>query len=461
MEILENLFQGKPLNTEMLVTMIISLYGITIVMFIFKSIPEKIIETFLYHFTTKMFISSMDECYYSLITLFEKTKLVNKTRSIRLLNGTFGSTNHIAKSIGDGNHYFVYKGVLIKVKYKIEDTMFSSDKVHITLIKFGRSHILFDELRNELQALLNVENNTDELTVYSYNLENLRWRSETSIRKRDFTTIFIDDDIKSRLINHLDKFYANEDWYHERGIPYQTGICLYGPPGTGKTSIVKGLASYYNKSLCILRSSELDKLPHALKHLPNESFIIVEDIDTSSIIVERNPEETLEDALYNKVIKSKSNHVADGVEAHPPIQETASEYVENPVSKPNKNKDSKNTSIMGSYTKVLLSDILNAMDGLISIEKRVIIFTTNHIEKLDKALIRPGRIDCLEEINYISYAQFVRFCTIFYKDRITEEEKENITEKYSRLKNIVTIATLQKDFLQGMSLQEMLDTYCE
>ena len=39
------------------------------------------------------------------------------------------------------------------------------------------------------------------------------------------------------------------------------------------------------------------------------------------------------------------------------------------------------------------SGFLNALDGVASGEERVIFLTTNHIERLDPALIRPGRVD--------------------------------------------------------------------
>ena len=43
--------------------------------------------------------------------------------------------------------------------------------------------------------------------------------------------------------------------------------------------------------------------------------------------------------------------------------------------------------------KLTLSYVLNLIDGLHEQNGRVIIMTSNHPEKLDRALIRPGRID--------------------------------------------------------------------
>jgi chaperone BCS1 len=447
MEILENIMQGKQINTDVIVTMIVSLYGVTILMFLFKSIPDKIIKVLMYHFTTSLFISSMDKCYFSLIKLFQSNNIVRRSRSIRLVNGAYGNSNIIDKSIGPGVHYFFYKKIPIKIRYELEKTMYSDEKIHIALTKFGRNHKLFDDLLKDLQALVKIGNDPNKISIYNFNHDGHYWNKETSVLKRDFNTIFIEDDIKDRLFNHLNKFYENEKWYHERGIPYQTGICLYGPAGTGKTSIVKGLASHFNKELCILRSSEMDRLPYALKCLPSDSFIVIEDIDTSSIVMERNPEESLEDNLYK--LSTKGN---DGPRV---VEETAP-----PAGKPSQQKDTGQNKSISEYSKVLFSDVLNAIDGIISIDKRVIIFTTNHLEKLDKALIRPGRIDLIERIDYISFEQFIRFCCIFYKDTLTSDDEEAF-KRYSFLKHHVTVAELQRNFMQGMKFEEMLEIYCK
>ncbi|MBO8589814.1 AAA family ATPase, partial [Staphylococcus aureus] len=61
--------------------------------------------------------------------------------------------------------------------------------------------------------------------------------------------------------------------------------------------------------------------------------------------------------------------------------------------------------------KVTLSGLLNFIDGLWSAcgGERLIIFTTNHVEKLDPALIRRGRMDKHIELSYCSFEGFKVF----------------------------------------------------
>jgi chaperone BCS1 len=64
--------------------------------------------------------------------------------------------------------------------------------------------------------------------------------------------------------------------------------------------------------------------------------------------------------------------------------------------------------------KVSLSAILNIIDGVASQEGRILIMTTNHITRLDKALIRPGRVDKKVELGLADKEMTADiFCLVF------------------------------------------------
>jgi chaperone BCS1 len=142
----------------------------------------------------------------------------------------------------------------------------------------------------------------------------------------------------------------SEDWYTEMGIPYKRSYLLYGPPGTGKSSFAQAIASEIKYSICFVNCS--DKINdfnfnRLLNSAPKKSIILIEDVD--AIFSER-----------------------------------------------------KNTEKMNALT---FSGFLNSIDGVRSQEGRIIIMTTNFKERLDPALLRPGRIDESYEINYASRYQ--------------------------------------------------------
>ena len=59
---------------------------------------------------------------------------------------------------------------------------------------------------------------------------------------------------------------------------------------------------------------------------------------------------------------------------------------------------------------------MNSIDGVRSQEGRIVIMTTNYKEKLDPALMRPGRIDELYEISFATKYQIEKMCLRFYKN---------------------------------------------
>lgn len=69
------------------------------------------------------------------------------------------------------------------------------------------------------------------------------------------------------------------------GIPYRRGYLLHGPPGSGKSSFIQALAGSLGYNICVLNISERgltdDRLNHLLAHVPERSFVLLEDIDAA------------------------------------------------------------------------------------------------------------------------------------------------------------------------------------
>ena len=74
---------------------------------------------------------------------------------------------------------------------------------------------------------------------------------------RDISTLFYSHNERELICNHIDKFLSNEKFYNDRQILYKTGILLYGCPGTGKSSLVKAIATKYNRSVININTSKL------------------------------------------------------------------------------------------------------------------------------------------------------------------------------------------------------------
>lgn len=72
---------------------------------------------------------------------------------------------------------------------------------------------------------------------------------------------------------------------------------------------------------------------------------------------------------------------------------------------------------------VTFSGLLNALDGVASAEGRIVFMTTNHIELLDRALIRPGRVDLREYVGDATPSQVHKMFMRFYEGQDTMADK--------------------------------------
>ena len=77
------------------------------------------------------------------------------------------------------------------------------------------------------------------------------------------------------------------------------------------------------------------------------------------------------------------------------------------------------------------SGFLNALDGVASGEERIIFMTTNHVENLDPALIRPGRVDLMEQIDDASPEQARRLFERFFGDSDSTDLPDSEVTKLS------------------------------
>ena len=68
-------------------------------------------------------------------------------------------------------------------------------------------------------------------------------------------------------------------------------------------------------------------------------------------------------------------------------------------------------------SRLTFSGLLNTLDGVASSEERLVFMTTNYLERLDPALLRPGRVDLARELGAASFSQARRLFVGFYGSR--------------------------------------------
>ncbi|CAN0924401.1 AAA-ATPase ASD, mitochondrial [Linum grandiflorum] len=224
-----------------------------------------------------------------------------------------------------------------------------------------------------------------------YDYKSTKWSHVQFEHPANFDTLAMASDKKEAIKKDLIKFSKAKDYYRKIGKPWKRGYLLYGPPGTGKSTMIAAMANLldydiYDLELTTVKdNSELRKL---LIETTGKSIIIIEDIDCSL-------------NLTGQRRKKKSYSISSSDESSSSSDE---DEKKDDISK--KKDEEEKKSKKGS--KVTLSGLLNFIDGIWSGcgGERVIIFTTNFVDKLDPALIRRGRMDKHIEMGYCCFEAF-------------------------------------------------------
>ncbi|KAF9016332.1 P-loop containing nucleoside triphosphate hydrolase protein [Hymenopellis radicata] len=266
--------------------------------------------------------------------------------------------------------------------------------LHISIL--ARHHsILLGLLQEARKAYIDAQEHS--VTVFASDSSN-NWRTVSNRAKRSLDSIILDPGMKELLLEDAQDFLKSKDWYCERGIPFRRGYLLHGVPGAGKTSIIHSLAGELNLDIYIislsragLDDSSLDEL---INELPERCIALMEDID-AAFTRTLNRDEDDGDSEDGKEKKKSSN-------PPPPVT-----------------------------SRVSLSGLLNALDGIGAQEGRILFATTNKYTSLDAALCRPGRMDIHVEFKLSSKYQTRELFKRFYIPKKVDDDDDQDDEQDS------------------------------
>jgi hypothetical protein len=339
----------------------------------------------------------------------------------------------------DSNDDNKVRSVRIKSE-KIEITLYSyisslkTIETFIDTIKDKYIESIKDFRKNQLFYYIQTEGDTTDKSVYSCFKET---RFESS---RTFDNLFFPE--KKKIMDKIDFFLHNRDWYYKMGIPYTLGIGLHGLPGTGKTSFIKALANHLKRNLVSL-SFKLIKTRKQLQDFYFETrynynnqendigfdkkIILFEDLDCAGdIFLDRN--------LKKKPLEEKKTREQEKTELD------TRDILSNIANSLEKNE----LLVAGPILKcneepITLDDILNLWDGLHETPGRIIAISSNHYDTLDPALTRPGRIDITLEMKLVNRETFKEMYLHFFDLCIEESDLNSFPENVYSPAEIVNI----------------------
>lgn len=330
---------------------LLSLVGGSVVALV-KSVPSRLMGWVMRRVSLTVEILSSDQLFQLTTDWLATTNYCRKAR--RLNAQTKDST--ILLSPSTGTHWIWHHKRLVGLKRSREAAVGSTASINpqkpetYVLTVFGRNPVRVTNLLAEIKAMATKPKGN--ISVWACGT--WEWNRIQSSTQRPVVSVVLPAGQMEAILADLASFTQQREWYQAAGIPYHRGYLLYGLPGTGKSSLVMALAGHLGKDVYLVNLAGQNVTDQTLAsnfaRIPAGSIILLEDIDCAL---------------------------------------------------PSRQGDS-------TKTGVSMGALLNCLDGSGAREDMLVFMTTNHVELLDEALIRPGRIDVEVEFGYATQEQALR-----------------------------------------------------
>lgn len=313
---------------------------------------------------------------------------VQKNTTIEKTKNNPSVTQKIPKSRSStfkfGEYEIAYKFTTELITIYADREYKRENKIITLTAELGEEVNIFEEFTKTAIKQYNKHIKTQEWEQCIYrNNDSGTWTQKSKTSSRRLDTVILKDRQMDDILDDVNDFVQKEEWYISRDIPYTRRFMFWGVPGTGKSSCIKALACYLKRHIhyLILSSVKSDSKLFSLLEKVNfeETILVIEDIDCASSVVNVR-KECVDNAKDEDGEKKKDEN------------------------------DKKST--------LTLSGLLNALDGgVIENYGQIMIVTTNHPEKLDPALVRPGRIDRRFEFSDCNEYQLERMFFNFFNEK--------------------------------------------
>lgn len=336
-----------------------------------KALPGQLWKLLLWRFTVEVRLLNNDAAFFRAEEWLASLDYAQHARRLRATTRYEEDGREQVCSPGEGKHWLWHSGRLLIVErgeYSGKGGGWNAPTEQISIRSVGPDPTFLHGLLAEIQDVRGAQRSkTVDVFLYrSY------WRLACRKPKRALDSVILPPEQLARIVGDIDRFLGARDWYTKRGVPYRRGYLLEGPPGCGKTSLVMALAGHFRRPVYALNLGSLpndDALIEAVTSVPEHAILLIEDIDATEASATRTTAEP--GVIGEKKEEAKA---------------------------------------------LTLSGLLNAIDGVFSRDGRILVMTTNHPEKIDPALLRPGRADVREHLGHLQRREVLAMCRQFVED---------------------------------------------
>lgn len=347
-----------------------------------RAVPERLWTWILGQTTMVITVKDEDAAFVWIKEWFLEQKFLKRVRRVDL--DTTLRNERLAMIPAPGKHWFWHHGRPFEVWFSRTENTRELTGRRIESLTFrtpGRRRELLEAFVDEV-VKCHVRRQGVQSYLYTYNDG---WDYVEGYRPRSLESVILELGQKEHLLQDLTRFRRSRQRYQRLGIPYHRGYLFYGPPGTGKTSLVSALAAGLGLSIYSVNLADFNdrSLMSAVDQVPQNSVLLFEDID----------------CMRGNEARAR----AQAQTPRPGLAESAA-------------KDTNNG--------VTLSGLLNILDGFHAPNGVLFAMTTNHIEKLDVALLRPGRIDYKLYLGNATDLQKLELYRRFFPDSSESQAQE-------------------------------------
>ena len=381
-EILKNMLAGRnEFASGGLLLMIIG--GLSVWL---RAVPERLWHWIVRQTTMVITVKDDDAAFAWVKEWFLEQKFLRRIRHVDL--DTTLHNERISMIPAPGKHWFWYCGRPFEVWFSRTENAREGTGRRVESFTFrtlGRNRPLVQSFVDDVMQC-HINRQGVQSYLYSYNDG---WDYLPGYSPRVLESVILEPGEKEHLLQDIAQFRRSKQRYAQLGVPYHRGYLFYGPPGTGKTSLASAVAAHFGLSIYTVNLPDFTdrSLMSAVNQVPRNSVLLFEDIDCM-----------------------RSGQTRAGAD---------SGGGQDRVAASEGRKDNASTQ-----SGITLSGLLNVLDGFHAPSGVLFVMTTNHVEKLDQALLRPGRIDYKLYLGKASDHQKVELYRRFFPDSSEVEARE-------------------------------------